>query len=235
MSRPGEAFRGLHVLVDDDARWGRDPFEQAAAACAGGAQVVQLRVKHAGDGRALEWGLAIAALTRRAGVHFVVNDRFDLALACDADAVHLGQADLPPASLPAAARERLAVGRSTHDVAQARACCSEPVDYVAFGPVYGTTSKPSEYRARGLSMLREIAGIVAPRTLIAIGGIDGSKIPELIRAGAHGVAVISAVAPTATASGRSVNRARVGFSAAPSARTKTRYRNIPYSTNGTVT
>ena len=194
MSRPGEAFRGLHVLVDDDPRWGRNPVEQAAAACAGGAQVVQLRIKHAGDGRALEWGLAIAALARRAGVRFVFNDRFDLALACDADAVHLGQADIPPASLLAAARERLAVGRSTHDVEQARACCSEPVDYVAFGPVYGTTSKHSEYSARGLSMLREIASIVAPRTLIAIGGIEGSRIPELIRAGADGVAVISAVA-----------------------------------------
>ena len=194
MTGLGEAFRGLHVLVDDEPRWGRDPVEQAAAACAGGAQVVQLRVKHAGDRRTLEWGRAIAALTRRAGARFVVNDRFDLALACEADAVHLGQADLPPDSLPAAVRERLAVGRSTHDVSQARACCSEEVAYVAFGPVYGTTSKHSEYDARGVSMLQEIADIVAPRTLIAIGGIEASRIPELIRAGAHGVAVISAVA-----------------------------------------
>ena len=194
MSRSDEAFRGLHVLVDDDPRWGRDPVEQARAACAGGAQVVQLRVKHAVDARALEWGRAIAALTRNAGARFVFNDRFDLALACDADAVHLGQTDVPPDSLPARVRERLAVGRSTHDAVQAQACAREPVDYVAFGPVYGTTSKASEYEPRGLAMLREVAGIVAPRTLIAIGGIDAARIPELVRAGADGVAVISAVA-----------------------------------------
>ena len=179
MNHTGRAFRGLHVLVDDDPRWGRDPIEQAACACSGGAQVVQLRVKRAGDRDALEWGRAIRALTQRAGARFVVNDRFDLALACEADAVHLGQEDLPPDAVPAAARERLAIGRSIHDVAQATASCNEAVDYVAFGPVFGTTSKRSEYTARGVPMLREIARIVAPRALIAIGGIHVARVPEL--------------------------------------------------------
>jgi thiamine-phosphate pyrophosphorylase len=127
----------------------------------------------------------------------VVNDRFDLALACEADAVHLGQEDLPPDAVPPAARKRLAIGRSTHDVAEATASCGEAVDYVAFGPVFGTTSKRSEYAARGVPMLREIARIVAPRALIAIGGIEAAMIPELIRTGIAGVAVISAVAAAA--------------------------------------
>ncbi len=197
MTRPGEAFRGLHVLVDDDPRWERDPVEQAEAACAGGAQVVQLRVKHASDRCALAWGRAIAARVQQAGARFVVNDRFDLALGCNANAVHLGQSDLPPGSLPPSARKRLAVGRSTHDRLQARASCSEEVAYVAFGPVYGTVSKQTEYDPRGLAMLQEVASIVAPRTLIAIGGIDTSRVPELVRAGAGGVAVISAVAAAA--------------------------------------
>ncbi len=197
MNRTGQAFRGLHVLVDDDPRWSRDPVEQASSACSGGAHVVQLRVKHAGDRDAVEWGRAIRALTRRAGARFVLNDRFDLALACEADAVHLGQEDLPPDAVPAAVRKRLAIGRSTHDVAEATASCSEAVDYVAFGPVFGTTSKRSEYAARGVPMLREIARIVAPRALIAIGGIEAAMIPELIRTGIAGVAVISAVAAAA--------------------------------------
>ena len=117
---------GLHVLADDDPRWPRDPVAQAEAACAGGAAVVQLRCKRATDGEALRLAGAVRARTRAAGVLFVVNDRFDLALAAEADGVHLGQEDLPPARLPAAARERLLVGRSTHTLAQARAAAREP-------------------------------------------------------------------------------------------------------------
>jgi thiamine-phosphate pyrophosphorylase len=194
MSRSERAFHGLHVLVDDDPRWQRDPVEQAEAAFAGGARVVQLRVKHASDRCALVWGRAVSERARQVGARFVVNDRFDLALGCDADAVHLGQTDLPPDALPGTIRQRLAIGRSTHDRAEARKSRSEPVAYVAFGPVYGTASKESQHDPRGLAMLRDVAGIVAPRPLIAIGGIDAQRVPELLRAGADGVAVISAVA-----------------------------------------
>ncbi|MGI9431271.1 MAG: thiamine phosphate synthase, partial [Myxococcota bacterium] len=105
---------GLHVLADDDPKWQRDPVAQARAACEGGARVVQLRAKHATDRVAIEWGQAIRQVTRAAGLTFMVNDRFDWALACEADGVHLGQEDLPPAALPISARKRLVVGRSTH-------------------------------------------------------------------------------------------------------------------------
>lgn len=193
MSR-SSAFDGLHVLADDDPRWSLDPVAQAAAACAGGAHVVQLRAKHATDAQTVEWGRRIRELTRSHGATFVVNDRFDLALACEADAVHVGQDDVSPGDIPAAVRERLRVGRSTHDEEQARAARDEPVAYVAFGPVFGTTSKESEYEARGLSMLGEIARIVAPAPLVAIGGIAASNVPQLVEAGASGAAVISAVA-----------------------------------------
>lgn len=106
-------FSGLHVLADDDPRWSRDPVAQARTACAAGARVVQLRAKHATDRQALEWARAIRTLTREAGVTFIVNDRFDWALACEADGVHLGQEDLSPDALPVAARARLAIGRSS--------------------------------------------------------------------------------------------------------------------------
>jgi thiamine-phosphate pyrophosphorylase len=189
-----ELFCGLHVLADDDPRWRHDPVAQARAACRGGAAVVQLRAKHATDREALGWAREIRALTRDAGAAFVMNDRFDLALLADADAVHLGQEDLPPERLPAAAQRRLAIGRSTHTLEQAREAAGAPIDYVAFGPLFGTASKDSEYGARGVEALAEVAAAVAPRPLVAIGGIDARGARLARGAGARGAAVISAVA-----------------------------------------
>ena len=187
-------FAGLHVLADDDPRWRWSPLEQAQAACDGGAAVVQLRAKRATDREALAWGEAIRLATRRAGALFVVNDRFDLALALEADAVHLGQEDLPPGRVRAAAGAALAIGRSTHDEGELARATGEPVDYVAFGPVFGTSSKQTSHAALGLERLAAAARSVAPRPLVAIGGIDVERIPAVIAAGARGVAVLSAVA-----------------------------------------
>jgi thiamine-phosphate pyrophosphorylase len=185
---------GVHVLADDDPRWKRDPVEQAQAACAGGARVVQLRAKQAPDREALAWAREIRRITRAHGVVFFVNDRFDLALLADADGVHLGQHDVPPARLPAPVGRRLWVGRSSHDLAQALAAGAEPADYVAFGPIYGTRSKATPHAARGLPALREVAARLAPRPVIAIGGIDAARAGDVAAAGASGIAVISAVA-----------------------------------------
>ena len=186
-------LRGLHVLADDAPHWKHDPVEQAAAACRGGAAVVQLRAKQATDREVLEWAGRIRALTSEAGALFVVNDRFDLALAAGADGVHLGQDDLSPARIPARERASLMVGRSTHTPEQARSARSEPVDYVAFGPVFGTRSVQSPYAARGLAALAEVVAIVSPRPLVAIGGIDADNAESVARTGA-GAAVISAAA-----------------------------------------
>jgi thiamine-phosphate pyrophosphorylase len=182
------------VLADDDPRWMRDPVEQARAACDGGAPVIQLRAKHATDQQILDWAHAIRTLTRASGARFVVNDRFDLALLANADAVHLGQGDLPPNELPKAARKHLAVGRSTHTTAQLEATRKEDVDYVAFGPVFGTTSKASEYSARGIVALERAVRLAAPRPLVAIGGIEQRHLSDLCKAGVAGFAVISIVA-----------------------------------------
>jgi thiamine-phosphate pyrophosphorylase len=187
-------FDGLFVLADDDPRWKSDPVAQARAACAGGARVVQLRAKHATDRDTLRWATEIRALTRDAGVAFFVNDRFDLALAADADGVHLGQDDLQPADLPPQALERLLVGCSTHTLEQVRAVSKEPTDYVAFGPVFGTDSKVSTYTARELPLLREAVAAAAPIPLVAIGGIDAANAADVAATGAAGAAVISAIA-----------------------------------------
>lgn len=185
---------GLMVLADDDPRWKWDPVEQAAAACRGGAVAVQLRTKHAPDRQTLAWADAIRGETRRAGALFFVNDRFDLAWLADADGVHLGQDDLPPASLPRAAREALLVGWSTHDPAQLRAAADLPVDYLGYGPVFGTTSKPSAWGPRGTEALAEAVRTGAPRPVVAIGGIDSGNIRGTAAAGARFAAVLSAVA-----------------------------------------
>jgi thiamine-phosphate pyrophosphorylase len=190
----GGRWNGLFVLADDDPRWKTRPVEQARAACAGGARVVQLRAKYATDREALHWAREIRALTREAGVSFFVNDRFDLALAADADGVHLGQEDLHPADLPAPVREQLLVGRSTHTLEQVRAASKEAADYLAFGPVFGTHSKASPYPARGLPLLREAVQAAAALPLVAIGGIDAENAADVAASGAIGAAVISAVA-----------------------------------------
>lgn len=181
------------MLADDDPRWKQGPVEQAAAACAGGAAVVQLRAKLAPDDQALAWALRIRESARAAGALFVLNDRFDLALLSGADGVHLGQDDLAPRDVPEDVRARLLIGRSTHTLEQARAACDEPVDYVAFGPVFGTRSKQSPYDARGLEALARVVESVSPRPVVAIGGIDAARIAEIGALGA-GAAVISAVA-----------------------------------------
>lgn len=187
-------FVGIHVLVDDAPQWKLDPVEQAAAACRGGAHVVQLRAKRAVDSLALRWAREIRVRTRESGALFVVNDRFDLALAADADAVHLGQEDVPPGRVPEALRRRLAIGRSSHTPEQVRQALLEPIDYLAFGPVFGTRSKASPYPARGLAALAETVRSARPLPIVAIGGIDAEKLGALRDAGAAGAAVISCIA-----------------------------------------
>ncbi len=155
---------------------------------------MQLRAKHATDREVLAWGRTIRDLTRAHDVRFTVNDRFDLALACGADGVHLGQNDLPPARIPREVRARLAVGRSTHDDAQLRTACGEAVDYLAFGPVFATHSKRDPDPVRGLERLEAAARFAAPRPLIAIGGIEVARVAAVRAAGASGFAVIGAVA-----------------------------------------
>ena len=187
-------LRGLHVLADASPRWAHSPVEQARAACAGGAAAVQLRAKQSADREVMGWASEIRALTARAGALFLINDRFDLALAAGADGAHLGQEDLPPGRVPAAARARLLLGRSTHTLEQAAAARGEPIDYLAFGPIFGTRSKDSPWGPRGLAQLAEVVRSVRPLPVVAIGGIDAGNAASVRAAGAAGFAVISAVA-----------------------------------------
>ncbi|MCA9608875.1 MAG: thiamine phosphate synthase [Myxococcales bacterium] len=183
--------RGLYAIVDPAVARGRDPETIAAAVLAGGCARLQLRMKDGGDAARLALANRLRRRCAEAGVPFVVNDRPDLAVLCDADGLHLGQDDLPIAAARqiAGARE---IGRSTHDPAQARAAVAEGADLVAFGPIFATTSKHDPDPVVGLEGLAAICAAV-DRPVVAIGGITVERAPAIREAGAAFGAVISAI------------------------------------------
>jgi thiamine-phosphate pyrophosphorylase len=186
-------LRGIYAIADDDPRWPHGVRAQVEGALAGGACAVQLRLKHTRDLDALELARWTAALCRAAGVLSIMNDRFDLADLAGMDGVHLGQEDVAPQELPVEVRARLLVGLSTHTLEQLRESRTLPIDYVAFGPVFGTHSKDSVFEPRGLEMLaRAVAAAAHP--LVAIGGIGADQVEAVAGAGARAAAVISAIA-----------------------------------------
>jgi thiamine-phosphate pyrophosphorylase len=130
-------------------------------------------------------------LCAESGVTFIVNDRLDVAIASDADGAHLGQDDFP---IPLARKllGNLIIGGSAATLDEARKCLEEGSDYIGFGPIYPTTSKADTSPVTGIELLQEVvAAIRLP--IIAIGGISAENSSEVIKAGAHGIAVISAV------------------------------------------
>ena len=162
------------------------------AALEGGVSVVQLRKKSMPLAEQYEIALALRRLTHIHQALFIVNDHADLALAADADGVHLGQDDLSPGVVRALPgfNHRL-VGRSTHSLSQAQAAIDEGVDYVAVGPVYATPTKAGRAPV-GTALVSEVAAI-ADRPFVAVGGIDSLNAPKVIDAGARAVAVVRAV------------------------------------------
>lgn len=194
---PGiEAVAGIYPLADDDPRWRVRPLELVAAAVRGGASVVQLRLKHTRDAEALRLARAARGHTRAAGALLILNDRFDLADLAQVDGVHLGQHDPAPERIPPEVRARLLVGLSTHTLEQVRESRTRPIDYVAFGPVFGTKSKDSEYEPRGAKLLAE-AVETAAHPLVAIGGIGADELRRVAAAGARAAALISALTDAA--------------------------------------
>jgi thiamine-phosphate pyrophosphorylase len=183
----------LHAIVDVDvaARAGWTPADLSRAFLDGGARFLQLRAKRSASGPLLDLCDTVVTLGREYQATVIVNDRVDLARLSGAAGVHVGQDDLPPA----VAREQLGadavVGCSTHSVAQVEAALREPVSYIAVGPVFGTSTKDTGYRAVGLELVSAAARLVAERPVVAIGGITLENARTTIDAGAAAVAVIS--------------------------------------------
>jgi len=182
----------FHVLTDTALQARYSHVELTGLAIAGGADTIQFRQKEGSTREMICIAEEMQDLCRRAGVTFLVNDRVDVAIAAHADGVHLGQSDFP---IPLARKllgDEAVIGGSAGNVEEARKCLAEGADYVGFGPVYTTSSKEDAGPASGLELLGQIVrGIPLP--IIAIGGITTENIPLVMEAGAHGVAVISAV------------------------------------------
>ena len=167
----------------------------ADAYLAGGARFIQIRSKHSPSGEFLDLCEDLVARARKAGAVVIVNDRADIAKLCAADGVHLGQEDLDPASARGILGDAAIIGISTHSTDQVRAAADMPVDYIAVGPIYGTSTKETGYLSAGTALVGEAAEIVrsgdSPVPIVAIGGITLERAPDVIRAGAGSVAVIS--------------------------------------------
>lgn len=181
----------LYVVLDRTAARGRDLGDVLDAVIAAGVRMVQLREKTWPSGRLLPLAERLRERCRHAGVTFIVNDRVDVALAVDADGVHLGQDDLPPRAARPLLRRDMRLGLSTHSVAQARAAQADGADYVAVGSMFPTTTKP-DFELVGPALVRAVRPHVTV-PLVGIGGITPDNVAEVIRAGADGVAVIAAV------------------------------------------
>lgn len=193
----------LYVITDETLAGGLLHAEIARRAVAGGADVIQLRDKSLNCRNLARTGREIRAVTNPAGALFIVNDRLDAALACGADGVHLGQGDISPAVARQLAPPGFIIGVSVGSVKEALVAEAAGADYVALSPTFDTGSKADAGPGHGLRRLREIREAVRI-PVIAIGGITPGNVREVIRAGADGVAVISAVvaAPDIAAAAR---------------------------------
>jgi thiamine-phosphate diphosphorylase len=179
----------LYAILDPEQTKGRAPESVLRDLLDGGAAILQLRVKTMAPSDFFQLAQRARAETRARGCKLIVNDRVDIALACDADGVHLGQDDLPLAMGRQLMGETI-VGISTHEIEQAQEAELNGADYIGFGPMFGTTTKNTGYAARGIDMLRQIrAGVKIP--IVAIGGINEQNVNQVWQAGADSAAIIS--------------------------------------------
>ncbi|MCW2580241.1 MAG: thiE2 [Blastococcus sp.] len=188
---PARPLGGLHVLTD--ARGGRRALEVVAAAVAAGAPVVQVRAKQCTDRDLYDFAIAVVAICRPAGVICLVNDRVDIALAVGASGTHLGATDLPVAAARRIAGPDHLIGGTARDPERARQLVAEGADYLGVGPAWPTTTKSGLPDPLGPAGIRAVAEAVDV-PVVAIGGVTAERVPELLAAGAAGVAVVGAVA-----------------------------------------
>lgn len=182
----------LHVLTDREWSRGRATLAVAELAIAGGATVIQLRDKTASTRALVEEGLALRQLTRAHGALLIVNDRVDLALAVEADGAHVGQDDMPARLARQLLGPERILGVSAGTLEEGMAAVAAGADYLGVGPIYATRGKADAGAPTGVALLGELAARF-PVPLVAIGGITAANAADVVRAGAAGVAVITAV------------------------------------------
>jgi thiamine-phosphate pyrophosphorylase len=181
----------VYAILDVECtrRSGRDPLELASIYFDAGIRLLQIRAKEPGGAELLRLARALVRVGSASGAAVVINDRSDIAVLAGAAGVHVGQEDLPPAAVRRLMPEGI-LGFSTHSREQFEAALDTPATYIAVGPVFGTTTKETGYKAVGLGLVTEAAAR-AGRPVVAIGGITLDNARSVLDAGAASVAIIS--------------------------------------------
>jgi thiamine-phosphate pyrophosphorylase len=182
----------LYLVTDQSLMRGRPLADVVAAAVQGGVSCVQLREKDLGTRDFLAQALLLKTLLAPWRVPLVINDRIDIALACGADGVHLGQSDLPVAEARKLLPPEVFIGWSVESMDEVLQSVALPLDYLGVSPVFATPTKTDTGRAWGLDGLARVRAATA-LPLVAIGGIHAGNARQLLRAGADGLAVVSAL------------------------------------------
>jgi thiamine-phosphate pyrophosphorylase len=182
----------LYLVTDRGLARGRSTLDIVKAAVSGGVTCVQLREKGCSTLEFIEQALAIKNFLEERKVHLIINDRLDVALAVAADGVHLGQSDMPLEMARKIAGPSMLIGISAESVQDAVEAEKGGADYLGVSPVYATPTKTDTVPPLGLEGLREISKRVEI-PLVGIGGLNKSNAAEVIRNGADGVAVVSAI------------------------------------------
>jgi thiamine-phosphate diphosphorylase len=190
---PKQSVCGIYVVTDASGTLGRDHSAIASSAVAGGAYVVQLRDMMLTDRELMEVAKTIRELTSGTDTLFIVNNRADIALAADADGVHLGQDDLTVGAARQILGSDAIIGVSTGGVEEAVQAEADGASYVAIGPIFATATKTDAGDSVGLDAITEIKRAVKV-PVVAIGGITQANIKSVAKAGADAAAVVSAVA-----------------------------------------
>jgi thiamine-phosphate pyrophosphorylase len=179
-------------LITDRAAAARPPTDVVEECLAAGLRAVQLREKDLGARELLALADTLRELTLRHGARLIVNDRADVALAARADGVQRTHTSLPVSALRRITPAGFLVGASVHSEAEARAAAAQGADFIVFGPVYDTPSKRRYGPPQGPAALEAVARAV-DRPVLAVGGLTPARVPEVLAAGAAGVAVIGAI------------------------------------------
>jgi len=182
----------LYFVADANCAVGRDLVSLVKEAVRGGVTMVQIRAKGLETREFLELATRMASALKRRSVPLIINDRVDIAMACGADGVHLGQDDMPPD----AARKLLGrvkiIGVSANTLKEAREAERLGADYVGLGPIFATTTKDTDLPVLGREGIRRIQEKIGI-PIVAIGGINAGNAADVMKAGAAGVAVVSAI------------------------------------------
>lgn len=184
---------GLYVVLGNEFANGRDFVEVTKKAIAGGAGAIQLRDKEMSSRELLSWAYQLREITAKHNVTFIINDHIELALAVDADGVHLGQSDFPVAEARRILGPQKIIGASSHSVEQAKQAIADGCSYFNMGPIYPTGTKKTGVAPVTPQLISDVLAAIPNHPFTVMGGIKLHHVDELLQRGARRIAVVTAV------------------------------------------